>query len=126
MLVFVGGILILFIYVASLAHNETLVWNVGAMTIILPTTTFLYFTRVRSWRIDSAPFDFAEAEWFFIRRYCPITLFFITYLLVVLFIVVEIVGVFGGCVRKVYVNKILQVLPPSNYPLQHSYRSSLP
>ena len=55
---------------------------------------------------DITPFDFAESELFFRERYIPIIIFFMGYLLIVLFIVVDLVNVFRGTIRKVYVFEV--------------------
>ena len=112
-LTFIGGILILFIYVASVAHNEVLAWNVASITIPLPMRVYVYFIGGIFYCSDITPFDFAESEWYFRLEYRSLTLFFIVYLLVVLYLVVEVVGVFGGCVRRMYVTKIFPHIPYS-------------
>lgn len=68
-LTFIGGILILFIYVASLAHNEVVAWNVASITITLPMSVYVYFLGGVFYCSDVTPFDFAESEWYFGEEY---------------------------------------------------------
>nr|YP_009747696.1 NADH dehydrogenase subunit 6 [Ocypode stimpsoni]QII89376.1 NADH dehydrogenase subunit 6 [Ocypode stimpsoni] len=109
-LVFLGGMLVLFIYVASIASNESFMFSVPYFLLIL----FMIFSSLLALFIDpltmlsnsslagsSLSFYFTPhiISWIYNTPSMTFTIFIISYLLLMLVIVVKIVNLFKGPLR---------------------------
>nr|YP_009116468.2 NADH dehydrogenase subunit 6 [Trypaea australiensis]ALO20102.1 NADH dehydrogenase subunit 6 [Trypaea australiensis] len=110
-LVFLGGLLVLFIYVASLASNEFFSFRMEALLIFY----VFVFTALVLFFLDSMGMSLSinfmgsdllsqESDLFFSKAIYSVsvksfTLFIVFYLLLTLFVVVEITGTYFGPLR---------------------------
>lgn len=112
-LVFLGGILILFIYVTSLASNEPFVFRTSISILIILTLTLsispLLIDSLISPTKASLPFSSLEftqstrfiVRWIYNSPSIIFTLYIISYLLLTLIVVVKIVNLFKGPLRLI-------------------------
>lgn len=102
-LVFIGGLLVLFIYVSTLASNEQI--NITPPYLIMMITTlallFLIFSsNPRKMFILTDNFqDNFTFSWIFSSPFIYLSLFLIIYLFIVLVAVVKITKFWGGSLR---------------------------
>lgn len=125
-LIFLGGILVLFIYVSSLAPNEfffsidlfivlfiiTVIFTLVCIifdpvlstfsNISLPTSTFNYF--------NSTP---VIINWIYNSPSITFTIFIVSYLLLALIIIVKIINLFKGPLRLLTYGNTYSKIPPS-------------
>nr|YP_010384934.1 NADH dehydrogenase subunit 6 [Pinnotheres pholadis]UPL64931.1 NADH dehydrogenase subunit 6 [Pinnotheres pholadis] len=113
-LIFLGGMLILFIYVASLASNEYFSFSMVSLT------TFLFILMVFTMALFSldqmifstftpflSSFTFSlstpfSINWIYNKPFMSLTIFIIIYLLLTLIVVVKIINLFKGPLRLNY------------------------
>ena len=111
-MIFLGGMLVLFIYVASLASNEFFVFSLSIFTfyfIIFLTLTlrtiFLdpilisNFSCLPSSSLCSQLSTITITRWIYSNTSINFTLFIVTYLLLTLIVVVKITNLFKGPLR---------------------------
>ena len=111
-IIFLGGILVLFIYVASLASNEA--FSFSLMTFLFYTSVifvssfiFLFIDPLRVFNLSSLPSSSIcdsintpyIVRWIYNSPSIILTLFIIIYLLITLVVVVKIVNLFKGPLR---------------------------
>nr|YP_009973063.1 NADH dehydrogenase subunit 6 [Cancer pagurus]QNH68750.1 NADH dehydrogenase subunit 6 [Cancer pagurus] len=111
-LIFLGGMLVLFIYVASLASNE--MFFASLMTLLIYTFLFLSFTFLiilldplitshfslassSSIELNLSPSQFTM--WLYSKTSMNFTLFIVSYLLLTLIVVIKIINLFKGPLR---------------------------
>lgn len=111
-IIFLGGMLVLFIYVASLASNE--VFSFSLVTFLIYSSTFIFISFLLIFldplatpsltslptsslsTIISTPFI---TRWIYNTPSIRFTLFIISYLLLTLVVIVKIVNLFKGPLR---------------------------
>uniref|UniRef100_UPI00315DFF6A NADH dehydrogenase subunit 6 n=1 Tax=Tuerkayana magnum TaxID=3018951 RepID=UPI00315DFF6A len=110
-LVFLGGMLVLFIYVASLASNETFIFKSSLLlffsTMILSSFLCLFIDPFLISYSSSLPFLSLKSmtstpfiiSWIYNTPSMIFTMFIISYLLLMLIVVVKIVNLFKGPLR---------------------------
>nr|YP_009509562.1 NADH dehydrogenase subunit 6 [Tubuca polita]AUN44979.1 NADH dehydrogenase subunit 6 [Tubuca polita] len=110
-LIFLGGMLVLFIYVASLASNEAFVPSTLYLVIFMLTTFFsmmlLFIDPIMTSSSSSLPWSSFSTStlnpsiimWIYNTPSMNFTIFIICYLLLMLIIVVKIVNLFKGPLR---------------------------
>nr|YP_010385156.1 NADH dehydrogenase subunit 6 [Tritodynamia horvathi]UPM51610.1 NADH dehydrogenase subunit 6 [Tritodynamia horvathi] len=113
-LVFLGGMLVLFIYIASLASNEAFSFSLSSFIIfffmIFLSTTILFlsdpifispnFSSSSSMKyLTSTPFFI---NWIYNMPSMTFTIFIVSYLLLMLIIVVKIINLFKGPLRLLH------------------------
>lgn len=111
-IIFLGGILVLFIYVTSLASNEPfyfsysrLTFSLGILVILVPLT--LIWDSLINGLITQLPLSSLNIEssnvfiirWIYRINIINFTLFIILYLLLTLIVVVKITNLFKGPLR---------------------------
>lgn len=111
-IIFLGGILVLFIYVTSLASNESfhfshsiLVSSLGFLILLIPFT--LLWDSLLNGSITQLPLSSLNIEssnvfiisWIYTANLINFTLFIILYLLLTLIVVVKITNLFKGPLR---------------------------
>lgn len=111
-LIFLGGILVLFIYVASLASNE--IFLTSLITFLIYTSLFLGFTFLITLLdpLVTSYFSLASPSsielnlstpqltiWLYRKTSINFTLFIISYLLLTLIVVIKIINLFKGPLR---------------------------
>nr|YP_010384973.1 NADH dehydrogenase subunit 6 [Amusiotheres obtusidentatus]UPL64973.1 NADH dehydrogenase subunit 6 [Amusiotheres obtusidentatus] len=113
-LIFLGGMLILFIYVASLASNEYFLFSMVSLTmflLILVTFTITFFSTDQMIFSTFTPFlssfIFSSStplniNWIYNKPFMNLTVFIIIYLLLTLIVVVKIINLFKGPLRLNY------------------------
>ncbi len=96
-LVFLGGIIVIFLYARTLSFSVKLVWNFN-FNILLGRVLTLFIVFMKS---KYAYFYFRDFFcYFYIMPYFKVLLFLMVYLLVVLFLVVKIIESFKGALVK--------------------------
>nr|YP_010952745.1 NADH dehydrogenase subunit 6 [Domecia hispida]WMQ53165.1 NADH dehydrogenase subunit 6 [Domecia hispida] len=111
-MIFLGGMLVLFIYVASLASNEFFLFStkyflVFTLSIFILTFFFFFLDPLAlSWKISvpytslSFPLNATSSiKWIYSKMLMNFTLFIILYLLLTLLVVVKITNLFKGPLR---------------------------
>nr|YP_009509549.1 NADH dehydrogenase subunit 6 [Cardisoma carnifex]AUM82374.1 NADH dehydrogenase subunit 6 [Cardisoma carnifex] len=110
-LVFLGGMLVLFIYVASLASNETFFFKASLLlffsTMILFSLMCLFMDPLLISHSSSLPSSSLSSvtstpfiiSWIYNTPSMTFTMFIISYLLLMLIVVVKIVNLFKGPLR---------------------------
>nr|YP_010757383.1 NADH dehydrogenase subunit 6 [Nephropsis grandis]WEU77726.1 NADH dehydrogenase subunit 6 [Nephropsis grandis] len=115
-LIFLGAMLVLFIYVASLASNEPLVFSATSLTFILSFSATLillalikdpiYVSPDINILVSSVPLDALSADTnsslvstVYKPLTVPLTLFMVLYLLLTLIIIVKIVNLYSSPLR---------------------------
>uniref|UniRef100_UPI0030E36650 NADH dehydrogenase subunit 6 n=1 Tax=Ocypode rotundata TaxID=1844313 RepID=UPI0030E36650 len=109
-LVFLGGMLVLFIYVASIASNEAFMFSIPYFIFIMSMIFFSLFILFidplmmlsnSSLPSSSPSFFFTPhiISWIYNTPSMSFTIFIISYLLLMLIIVVKIVNLFKGPLR---------------------------
>lgn len=112
-LVFLGGILVLFIYVSSLASNEPFSFSITSFLsfLILFSLSLIIIICVDPFIMSQIPlnaptssFDVSSStpliiNWIYNLPSINFTLFIVSYLLLILIIVVKIVALFKGPLR---------------------------
>nr|AWW91897.1 NADH dehydrogenase subunit 6 [Hemigrapsus penicillatus] len=110
-LVFLGGMLVLFIYVASLASNESFSFSLLSFLFFLFITSMLTFflawldpfiTSLNSSTSSSLTYFISTPfiiNWVYNTPSMVFTIFIVSYLLLMLIIVVKIVNLFKGPLR---------------------------
>nr|UEK25922.1 NADH dehydrogenase subunit 6 [Hemigrapsus takanoi] len=110
-LVFLGGMLVLFIYVASLASNESFSFSLLSFLFFLSITSMLTFflawldpfiTSLNSSTSSSLTYFISTPfiiNWVYNTPSMVFTIFIVSYLLLMLIIVVKIVNLFKGPLR---------------------------
>nr|UEK25856.1 NADH dehydrogenase subunit 6 [Pachygrapsus fakaravensis] len=110
-LVFLGGMLVLFIYVASIASNQAFVFSSSVMMIFLAVAlvsfTLLFFDPLVMSSPSSLPTSSMDLfnstpviiSWIYNSPSMTFTIFVISYLLLTLIVVVKIVSLFKGPLR---------------------------
>nr|YP_009630635.1 NADH dehydrogenase subunit 6 [Etisus anaglyptus]QBR55193.1 NADH dehydrogenase subunit 6 [Etisus anaglyptus] len=111
-MIFLGGMLVLFIYVASLASNEIFSFSLMTFfiyTAIIMTTSFLFLflDPLVSPSLTSLPVSSFDnhlstpmiVSWIYNSPSMSFTLFIIMYLLLTLIVVVKIINLFKGPLR---------------------------
>lgn len=111
-LIFLGGILVLFIYVASLASNEIFLFSFPVFLIyffLFLTITFLiiyldplitsYFSLASPSSIELSLSTPQFTMWLYSQNSINFTLFIISYLLLTLVVVIKIINLFKGPLR---------------------------
>ena len=111
-IIFLGGILVLFIYVASLASNE--IFSFSSITFLIYrgfticlSLIFLFidpllspnFTSLPSSSIDSLLSTISIVRWIYNLPSMVFTLFIVLYLLLTLVVIVKIINLFKGPLR---------------------------
>uniref|UniRef100_UPI0030035005 NADH dehydrogenase subunit 6 n=1 Tax=Etisus laevimanus TaxID=1606861 RepID=UPI0030035005 len=111
-MIFLGGMLVLFIYVASLASNE--IFYFSLMTFLTYSTmvfllflTFLFIDPLISSTLSSLPTSSVNSlsstplivSWIYNSPSMSFTLFIVIYLLLTLVVVVKIINLFKGPLR---------------------------
>nr|BDL61461.1 NADH dehydrogenase subunit 6 [Indopinnixa haematosticta] len=113
-LIFLGGMLVLFIYVASLASNESFyfsIYNFAFFSVLL--VTLILFMSVPDKMLLATPslvsssFSFSMStplsiNWIYNIPFMNFTIFIISYLLLMLIVVVKIINLFKGPLRLSY------------------------
>lgn len=106
-LVFLGGLLILFIYVSTIAANEQI--GIIPVSSIIVITLFVFFIIKISVRLiprkiflttDRTPFK-ENYSWIFTLPSSVLTGFLIVYLFIVLIAIVKITKFWGGSIRPI-------------------------
>nr|YP_010384960.1 NADH dehydrogenase subunit 6 [Pinnotheres excussus]UPL64957.1 NADH dehydrogenase subunit 6 [Pinnotheres excussus] len=113
-LIFLGGMLILFIYVASLASNEYFSFSISKLMILSFILTFLsimlvFFNELffsPTTLIPSPSLDFLTStpltiNWIYNTPFMNFTIFIIIYLLLTLIVIVKIINLFKGPLRLI-------------------------
>ena len=111
-IIFLGGILVLFIYVTSLAANERFSFSYSTLTIslilliiILPLNLFwdfLFNSSITQLPLSSLAIEHSNVfiiSWIYRINLINFTLFIILYLLLTLIVVVKITNLFKGPLR---------------------------
>nr|YP_010384947.1 NADH dehydrogenase subunit 6 [Arcotheres purpureus]UPL64944.1 NADH dehydrogenase subunit 6 [Arcotheres purpureus] len=110
-LIFLGGMLILFIYIASLASNEYFSFSIFNLillsTIMIMLTFMLIFTDQMLFStptLISSSLNFSMStplsiNWIYNTPLTNLTIFIILYLLLTLIVVVKIINLFKGPLR---------------------------
>jgi len=111
-LIFLGGILVLFIYVSSLASNEPFSFSIinfllflfilGASFIVLTLVDFTSIPSALSAPSSSISEIYSTSiiiRWIYSKNLMSFTLFIINYLLLTLVVVVKITNLFKGPLR---------------------------
>nr|QGT77319.1 NADH dehydrogenase subunit 6 [Tenuipotamon yuxiense] len=109
-LIFLGGMLVLFIYVASLASNESFVYSVTLINITLISSLglpyffldpilFSSFSNLATSSIKIYSSTAHTTSWIFNTPSMYFTFFIISYLLLTLLVVVKIISLFKGPLR---------------------------
>ena len=111
-IIFLGGILVLFIYVASLASNEIFSFSLITFlaytsTIFFLTIIFLFLDPLSTPNSSSLPISSINSlvstpiviRWIYNYSSIRFTLFIIRYLLLTLVVIVKIVNLFKGPLR---------------------------
>ena len=101
-LVFLGGILILFIYVASMAANEKFTQSLWMVPFILATSIIisLWVTRVTKWDTKSLTLQITPSyTWIYSNPIIIASSFLIVYLFIVLVAIVKITKWWGGSIQ---------------------------
>nr|YP_010511704.1 NADH dehydrogenase subunit 6 [Palaeoagraecia brunnea]UXL83028.1 NADH dehydrogenase subunit 6 [Palaeoagraecia brunnea] len=116
-LVFLGGMLVLFIYITSLASNEMFITPVKMLTFVM---TMMIFSLLLSFSLDylyqldyssdmksieySASYLYMESNYLLTKLYnnptSSITLMLVIYLLLTLIVIVKITNIFAGPLRQ--------------------------
>nr|YP_009926420.1 NADH dehydrogenase subunit 6 [Metacarcinus magister]QNH68763.1 NADH dehydrogenase subunit 6 [Metacarcinus magister] len=111
-LIFLGGMLVLFIYVASLASNEIFLFSL--MTFLIYTSLFLsatflimfldplvtsYFSLASPSSVELNLSTPQFTMWLYSKTSMNFTLFIISYLLLTLVVVIKIINLFKGPLR---------------------------
>lgn len=92
-LVFVGGIIVAFLYVSSLAFNQKIALN-------YPKHPLLFFLVLLLWNKTSLSFLSFSPAFSFTTRFSPLLVSLIIYLLIALFLVVKISESFKGALTQ--------------------------
>nr|YP_010998696.1 NADH dehydrogenase subunit 6 [Ocypode sinensis]WPM86856.1 NADH dehydrogenase subunit 6 [Ocypode sinensis] len=109
-LVFLGGMLVLFIYVASIASNEAFVFSSSYLILIISIISLSLFVllidplmMLSNSSLPNSSFSFYLTphiiSWIYNIPSMSFTIFIISYLLLMLIIVVKIVNLFKGPLR---------------------------
>lgn len=102
-LVFLGGLLVLFIYVASLASNEQINIRPPHIIVILASLIILFtltkFNPSKTQSLTDNQQDNITYVWIFSTPIVSASLFLIIYLFIVLVAVVKITKFWGGSLR---------------------------
>nr|QDR25232.1 NADH dehydrogenase subunit 6 [Metaplax longipes] len=115
-LVFLGGMLVLFIYVSSLASNESFSFSTSSfllstilmtmmMTLMLLIDPFVLSQIPLALPTSSLDFSYSTPlmiNWIYNSPSMMFTLFIVSYLLLMLIVVVKIVNLFKGPLRLFY------------------------
>nr|AII41680.1 NADH dehydrogenase subunit 6 [Pedetontinus luanchuanensis] len=117
-LIFLGGLLVLFIYIASLASNEMFLMSMKMMSLFmlitflllmlflnLDTLTFpikiINSEAICSWK-EMNNFMSTSISKFYINMIAPITIILVMYLFLTLIVTVKITKIYSGPLRKMY------------------------
>lgn len=101
-LIFLGGILILFIYVASMASNEKFTQTFWAIPIIFILSIALSWISVKEtkWTLKSLSMQrIPSYSWIYSTPIVMVSSFLIIYLFIVLVAIVKITKWWGGSIR---------------------------
>uniref|UniRef100_UPI0030E1A0A4 NADH dehydrogenase subunit 6 n=1 Tax=Tubuca alcocki TaxID=2083288 RepID=UPI0030E1A0A4 len=110
-LIFLGGMLVLFIYVASIASNEAFIPSTSYLIFFFLATffsvTFLFIDPIMTTSSSSLPWSSFSIStsvpmiisWIYNSPSMNFTIFIICYLLLMLIIVVKIINLFKGPLR---------------------------
>nr|YP_009154099.1 NADH dehydrogenase subunit 6 [Gandalfus puia]AKC99390.1 NADH dehydrogenase subunit 6 [Gandalfus puia] len=111
-MIFLGGMLVLFIYVASLASNEFFSFSSSmfmfySLTFLIFTTTCFYLDPILISNFSSIPSSslylqlstISIVSWIYSNTVMNFTLFIVMYLLLTLIVVVKITNLFKGPLR---------------------------
>nr|AXS66568.1 NADH dehydrogenase subunit 6 [Tenebrionoidea sp. 9 KM-2017] len=109
-LVLIGGMLVLFIYMTSVASNEKFEWNLKIIpmmmsSLVLMLTVNLYYTNIKSINMMTKNFKINEQINISMIKYINfpssmILIFMIIYLLITLIAVVKITDISNGPLRQ--------------------------
>ena len=102
LIIFFGGILVLFVYISTLAHNEMILPNLNRVFLLLP---ILLFLRGLDFSISSnTETSTTIAIFLFDKNFFILSISLISYLLLCLIVVSTISFFHFGALRKFYVN----------------------
>nr|YP_010466949.1 NADH dehydrogenase subunit 6 [Hemigrapsus sinensis]UVF28721.1 NADH dehydrogenase subunit 6 [Hemigrapsus sinensis] len=113
-LVFLGGMLILFIYIASLASNESFIFSFTTSLFFIVTAFFFLFGLLFMDPLIAFPSSFTSSSslnfyfstpfiinWIYNTPSMIFTIFIVSYLLLMLIIIVKITNLFKGPLRLI-------------------------
>lgn len=102
-LVFLGGLLVLFVYVSTLASNEQINTNLPnfsfTLLIFFLLIILVKFNPIESIGVTDNQHDSITFSWVFSSSFIPLSSFLIIYLFLVLVAIVKIIKRWGGSLR---------------------------